>query len=133
MASPIAAGLLQRTIIQSGDCQSLLNQDIGTPLPYNSIIDSGEGAGERLANDLGVANDSRLLRNLRNIPAEKILETWSKDPKVSLDAVVDGWVIPEQPAKIFAEGKQLHIPFLVGSAADEATIFVGHKASRTVE
>jgi carboxylesterase type B len=107
MASPMAAGLFQRAIMQSGDCQSILNQDIRTRLPYNSIVGSGEGAGERLANDLGVANDPRLLRDLRNIPAEKILETWRKDPQVSLDAVVDGWVIPEQPAKIFAKGKHL--------------------------
>jgi para-nitrobenzyl esterase len=133
MASPMAAGLFQRAILQSGDCQSILNQDIRAPLPYNSIVGSGESVGERLANELGVANDPRLLRNLRSISADKILEAWSKDPQVSLDAVVDGWVIPEQPAKIFAEGKQLHIPVLVGSTADEATIFVGHNGPKTVE
>src|SRR5262249_57573254 len=68
MASPMAAGLFQRAIMQSGDCQSILNQDIRTPLPYNSIIDSGEGAGERLANDLGGANEPRLFRTLPPLP-----------------------------------------------------------------
>jgi para-nitrobenzyl esterase len=132
MASPMAAGLFQGAIMQSGDCQSVLNQSIRAALPYNLIVGSGEGAGARLANDLGVANDLRLLRNLRDIPANKILEAWGKDPQLSLDAVVDGWVIPEQPAKIFAEGRQLHIPVLVGSTADEATIFAGRNSPKTV-
>jgi len=133
MASPLAAGLFQRAIMQSGDCQSVLNQDIRTPLRRNFIDGSGEGAGEHLVNNLGVANDPRLLQKLRSIPADKVLEAWKKDPQVSLHAVVDGWVIPEQPAKIFAEGKQLRIPVLVGSTADEATIFVGHNGPKTVE
>jgi para-nitrobenzyl esterase len=37
-----------------------------------------------------------------------------------------------QPAKIFAEGKQLKIPVLVGSNADEATVF-GLVAPKTVD
>jgi para-nitrobenzyl esterase len=41
-------------------------------------------------------------------------------------------VVPEQPAKIFAEGKQLKIPVLVGSNADEATVF-GLVAPKTVD
>ena len=126
MASPMAAGLFQRAILESGDCQGILNQDLHTALPYNSIIGSGEGAGERLVGDLGIAGDSDLLRKLRGLPAETILDAWTKDPQVSLDAVVDGWLIPEQPARTFAEGKQLRVPVLVGSTSDEATIFTGH-------
>jgi len=133
MASPLAKGLFQGAIMQSGDCQGILNRDIRAPLAYNSITGSGEGAGERLANDLGIANEPRLLQKLRDIPADKILEVWGGDSQLSLDAVVDGWVIPEQPAKIFAEGKQLRIPVLVGSTTDEATIFVGHSGPKTVE
>lgn len=44
---------------------------------------------------------------------------------------MDGWVIPEQPAKIFGEGKQLRVPVLVGSNANEATVF-GHGGPETV-
>ena len=76
-----------------------------------------------MANDLGIANGPDTLEKLRSVSAEKILETWSKDRQLGFDAIVDGWVIPEQPAKIFAEGKQIHIPVLVGSNADEATVF----------
>jgi para-nitrobenzyl esterase len=132
MASPMAAGLFQQAIMESGDGQSVLNKDIRVPLPYNSISGTGEDAGERLANDLGIANGPGTLQKLRHVSAEKILETWSKDRRLRFDAIVDGWVIPEQPAKIFAEAKQIHVPVLVGSNADEATVF-GHNDLKTVD
>jgi para-nitrobenzyl esterase len=132
MSSPMATGLFQRAILESGDGQSVLNKDIRVPLPYSSITGTGEAAGERLANDLGIADDPDTLQKLRSISAEKILEAWSKDWQLTFDAVVDGWVIPEQPAKIFAEGKQVHIPVLVGSNADEATVF-GHSDLKTID
>ncbi len=132
MASPMSAGLFQRAIMESGDCQSVLNEDIRTPLPYNLISGTGEGAGERLAGDLGVANSPDALRKLRSIPATEILKSWSQDRQVHFDAIVDGWVLPEQPAKIYAEGKELRIPVLVGSNADEATVF-GHNDLKTVD
>jgi para-nitrobenzyl esterase len=132
MASPMSAGLFQRAIMESGDCHSVLNEDIRTPLPYNLIAGTGEGDGERLAGDLGVVNGPDALRKLRGIPATEILKSWSQDRQVHFDAIVDGWVLPEQPAKIYAEGKELWIPVLVGSNADEATVF-GHNDLKTVD
>ena len=132
MASPMAAGLFERAIMESGDCQGTLNEDARTPIPYNSISGSGEQAGERLANDLGVADGPGALEKLRNIPADEILKTWSQDRKVHFDALVDGWVVPEQPARIFADGKQARVNVLVGSNADEATVF-GHGGPKTVD
>src|SRR4029434_273471 len=115
MASPLADGLFQRAIVQSGDCQGILNQDLHNPISYNSIVGSGEGVGERLASDLGFANDPEVVRKMRALPVEAILDALTSDPEIGLDAVVDGWVLPEQPAKVFAEGRQLAIPVLVGS------------------
>jgi para-nitrobenzyl esterase len=125
MASPLAKGLFQGAIMESGDCQSVLNEDIRTQLPYNSITTTGEASGERLASDLGIAGGSDALRKLRALTPDELLNAWKKDHQVSFDAIVDGWVVPEQPAKTFAEGRQMHIPVLVGSNADEATVF-GH-------
>jgi len=132
MASPLAAGSFQRAIMESGECQGTFNEDIRTPIPYNSISGTAEGIGERLAKDLGVANAPDILRKLRSISADEILQAWSQDRQIHFDAIVDGWVVPEQPAKIFAEGKQMHIPVLVGSNADEATVF-GHEGPKTVD
>lgn len=131
MSSPLAAGLFQRAILESGECQSTFNEDIRTPIPYNLISGTGEANGERLARDLG-ASGPGVLRKLRSIPADEILRAWSNDREIHFDAVVDGWVVPEQPAKTFAQGKQVHIPVLVGSNADEATVF-GHNDIKTVD
>ncbi len=132
MSSPLAAGTFQRAIMESGECQSTLNEDIRTPIPYNTISGTGEGVGERLAKDLGVADGQGTAQKLRSISPDKILKAWSEDKQVHFDAIVDGWVVPEQPAKIFAEGKQMHIPVLIGSNANEATVF-GHGGPKTVD
>jgi para-nitrobenzyl esterase len=132
MASPMSEGLFQGAIMESGDCQSDLNQDIRTSLPYNSISGTGESMGERLANDLGIADGPDALRNLRNVSTEQILDAWSKDRELNFGAIVDGWIVPEQPAKIFEEGKQARVCVLVGSNADEATVF-GHNDLKTID
>jgi para-nitrobenzyl esterase len=132
MASPLAAGLFQGAIMESGDCQSAYNEDIRRPIPYNGISTTGEQSGELLAADLGAANDACGLEKLRRIPADEILKAWKQDGRISFDAIVDGWVIPEQPAKIFTEGRQMLIPVLAGSNADEATVF-GHGGPKTID
>jgi len=132
MSSPMAAGLFQRAIMESGDCQSVYNEDIRTPIPYNLISGTGEESGELLAEDLGAGNGANGLQKLRRIPADEILKAWSQDHRVHFDAIVDGWVIPRQPADIFADGKQMHIPVLAGSNADEATVF-GHGGPKTID
>ena len=123
MASPLATDLFRGAILQSGECQSGLNEDIRQPIHYNGIEDTGEAAGERLASDLGVSNGPDAAQKLRLIPVDVILKAWSHDPRVHFEAIVDGWVVPEQPAKLFAERKQAPVPILIGSNADEATVF----------
>jgi para-nitrobenzyl esterase len=123
MASPLARGLFQKAILESGDCQSTLNKDIRTPISVKGISGTGEEAGGRLAADLGVTNSPDILKKLRSVSVDMILKAMSSDRDLQFDAIVDGWVVPEQPAKIFAEGRQARIPVLVGSNADEATVF----------
>ena len=132
MASPLSQGLFQRAILESGECQDTLNEDIRTPIKYNFIDTTGEASGERLARDLGVSNALDALRSLRQVPADEILRAWKNDPGLHFDAIVDGWIVPKQPNQIFAEEKQLHIPILVGSNADEATVF-GHNDLKTAD
>lgn len=131
MASPLARALFQRAILQSGDCQGVLNEEIRKPLAYNSISTTGERAGELLARDLDVSGGPDLLHRLRAISADEILKAWGRDRQLHFDAIVDGWVIPEQPAKVFAEGGQMKIPVLIGSNATEASVF-GHGGPKTL-
>jgi para-nitrobenzyl esterase len=132
MASPLAAGLFERAIMESGDCQSTFNKDIRKPIPYNSISGSGEQSGEQLANQLGVADGPKALQELRSIPPDEILKSWSHHREIHFDAIVDGWVVPEQPSRIYAEGKQAKVEVLIGSNADEATVF-GHNDVQTID
>lgn len=131
MASQLSQGVFQGAILESGECQDTLNEDIRTTIHHNFIDTTGEASGERLAKDLGVSSGSRALQRLRQTSADEILKAWKDDPGLHFDAIVDGWVIPAQPAQIFAQGKQMRVPILVGSNADEATVF-GHNDLKTV-
>lgn len=128
MASPLAQMLFQRAILESGECQGTLNEDIRKPISYNQISGTGEGNGKRLVRDLELQASPELPAKMRAVSADQILKAWKEDRGLHFDAIVDGWVIPEQPAKIFAAGKEMHIPVMVGSNADEATVF-GHQVS----
>lgn len=132
MASPLSQGLFQGAILESGECQDTPNEDIRRPIHYNLIDTTGEASGERLTSDLGVSSGPGVLQRLRQTPASEILKAWEDDPGLHFDAIVDGWVIPKQPAQIFAEGKEIRIPILVGSNADEATVF-GDNNLKTVD
>jgi para-nitrobenzyl esterase len=123
MTSPQALGLFQRAILESGDCEAVLNEDRVRAIHYNQIAGPAEVAGASLAKDLHVANGPNTAAHLRAISAAEILKTWSEDRTIRFSAIVDGWVIPAQPAKAFAEGTEMAIPVLVGSNADEATVF----------
>ena len=46
-----------------------------------------------------------------------------KSPITYAFGVVDGYVVPEHPASIFAQGKQNDVPLLVGWNADEGSLF----------
>jgi para-nitrobenzyl esterase len=131
MASPSAAGLFQGAILQSGECQSTLIDDIRTPIHYNGVSGTGEATGERLATDLGITDGPNTLQKLRAVSADQILNAWSKD-QVEFDGIVDGWVVPEQPEKIFAEGRQIHVPVIVGSNSDESTV-LGADGIKTID
>ncbi len=133
MTSPLAAGYFQRAILESGDCQGTLTTALAKSIPYNFIHGSGEQQGTALSRHFGIASGADELAKLRAIPAGEILQAWIVDPDVIVSAVVDGWVIPEQPAVVFAQGKQAAVPILVGSNADEGTRFVGRDSPSTIE
>jgi para-nitrobenzyl esterase len=67
-ASPLSQGLFHRAILESGECQDTLNEDISKPIKYNFIDTTGEHSGERLAKDFGISSGPDLLQKLRSIP-----------------------------------------------------------------
>lgn len=113
MASPVAAGLFQRAIMQSGVCVDSV---------YPRLKDA-EKNGKLLAKDLGVRGGPLSLNRLRSISAERILKIAARDPRIDLEPNIDGWFFKEQPASAFAQGRQAKISVIVGSNADEVSIF----------
>ncbi len=113
LASPLADGLFQGAILQSGVCADGLAP----------TLDHQEADGERIVADLGVAVDSQVLMHLRAIPVDELLHRASEEKEVDFNPVLDRWVFREQPAIAFEEGRQAKIPVVVGSNADEVSIF----------
>lgn len=113
MTSPLAKGLFEGAILESGTC-------VDSVFPN---LHEEEGSGERLAKDLGVSAGPQALKQLRSIPADRMLQTAARDGDVDLEPNIDGWVLPEQPAVVFAQARQARIPVMVGTNEDEVSIF----------
>jgi para-nitrobenzyl esterase len=104
MTSPLAQGLFQRAIVQSGYMVSnmeLQRPSLGQP--------SAEAVGTYVANKLGAAN----IAALRAIDAHTLL-TRSYAAGFDPTATIDGWVLPQQIVDAFDKGDQAHVPVIVG-------------------
>jgi para-nitrobenzyl esterase len=122
VATPLAGGLFQRAIGESGGCF--------TPMQYLSEERNGfapaEKHGEKLAEILGCGEADDPLATMREKTAEEILAAAAKDPaQVRTRAIVDGWVFPEEIFDIYAAGRQNRVSVIVGSNADEGTSLAG--------
>jgi para-nitrobenzyl esterase len=113
MTSPLAAGLFRGAILQSGVC-------VDSVYPR---MQQAESNSLRLAKDLEIGDGPGALARMRTIPADRVLQAAEADNDLDLEPVVDGYVLPEQPATAFAQGKQAQVAVLVGSNQDEITIF----------
>lgn len=113
MASPLARGLFEGVILESGTCVDSVYPD----------LKAEEASDGHLLGDLGVTPGPDALQKLRAIPAERILETAAKDGNLDLGPTIDGWMLPEEPGITFARGRQMPVDVMVGTNEDEVTIF----------
>lgn len=125
MASPLAKGLFQRAIGESG----------GSFGPMKSL-DDAEKEGARLgrlltpdsapqksnsASQSGAATapaNPDVLKELRAMSPQNLLKAGETE---TVRPIVDGYVLPQDIAAIFAQGKQNDVPLLVGYNANEGT------------
>jgi para-nitrobenzyl esterase len=105
MASPLAEGLFQRAIGESG----------GSFAPMKSLAEA-ERTGVGLAGSMGVTQD--VLKTLRGKTAEELLKASDDKPT---RAIVDGYVLSQDVYTIFSQGKQNDVALLVGNNSDEGT------------
>jgi para-nitrobenzyl esterase len=123
LASPLAHGMFQGAILESGVCMDSLYSDFRQPQGYYRNHGPGENLGMRVSEAFGVPDTASGLASLRSIPVERLL-AWAHDAEgANFGVIVDGWSVPQQPALTFARGSQARVPVLVGSNADETTVF----------
>jgi para-nitrobenzyl esterase len=103
--SPLARGLFQRAIAQSGAW------DRRASVPERA---EAEALGAAFATQLGAAT----VEELRAVPAARLLERYS-EAGVRLRPIVDGWVVPDQLPALLARGEHADVPLLTGLTADE--------------
>jgi para-nitrobenzyl esterase len=117
VASPLAKGLFRRAIGESG----ALLIGIRTLLPIQArTLSEAEHAGVAFAQGIG----ARTAKDLRARSADEILKASGANPlEMSFGATIDGWVLPDSPERVFARGMQNDVATLIGSNADEGTLF----------
>lgn len=105
MASPKATGLFQKAIGESGG--------FGTG---ERMLD--RSAAEAAGSALGAKLNAASIAELRNVGGDVIVATAN-----TARPTVDGAFLPRQPDEVFKSGAQMVIPVLVGSNANEATVY----------
>lgn len=116
IASPLARGLFQKAIGQSGGCfkgerpyLAHMTDEIGTERSAHEV-------GITVAEALGVNGEGpEAAAALRALAPQAVLaET------LGSGAIIDGWVLPEAPRTLFAAGKHNDVPVIVGAMANES-------------
>jgi para-nitrobenzyl esterase len=119
MISPLAKGLYQRAIAESGADMGPIRTDKGM-----GVLGEAEQGGIAFAKSFGVGS----IAELRNLPADKITASeFPGLPKVygtnQALPIVDGYVIPDDPYTLYARGRQAPVPLLLGYNEGEGEFF----------
>jgi para-nitrobenzyl esterase len=116
MASPVAQGLFSRGEGESGGALGNLAGSFRT-------LEDSEQVDEAFAQKvLG----KTALADLRAVPADELLKAAGNrmGPARAFWPNVDGYFLPQNPAAIYAAGKQAHVPLLAGWNKDEVAFAV---------
>jgi para-nitrobenzyl esterase len=116
MASPLAKGLFERAIGESGAAFS------SSGLAFDPLAVREEKDSKLTSSTFGV----QTIAELRALPAQKLLDAFGKPgPNAfAFGPDVDGYFLPEAVPAIFAAGKQNDVPLLAGWNHDEGSFEV---------
>src|SRR6202451_1142050 len=122
MASPLAKGLFQKAIGESGG--AFFSGD----LSFEPRSAREEKDAQLVRSKLGVST----LSELRAIPAQKLLDAFAppQSPGFDFEPDVDGYFLPEPLPAIFAAGHQNDVPLLAGWNRDEGSFAVSNPAQK---
>jgi para-nitrobenzyl esterase len=119
---PQADGLFQKAISESAAW--MFN-------PISHLTESWYGRvpmtkfGEKLGADLPTMRAKAPAELLKTLPPPFSRNNDAAERGEGYMPVVDGWVIPDDPQRLFASGKFHHVPLIAGTNADEGTLLGG--------
>lgn len=118
--APEARGLFEKAIGESGAF-------FGSVLPMSPVAER-EKHDQAWIDSLGVKN----LAELRNLPAEKIIEAVQGKSIIGFGPVIDGSFLPESVADAYAAGREARVPMIIGWNHDEraGTVSQGMTAAK---
>lgn len=126
MSTPLASGLFDRAILQSGASTYHLGQLDGGGLGWPS----GHETGVQVADALGLTDPTA--EELRALPADAIQAVITNDMSEGFHHVRDGVVFPKNVGLAFLSGEIEAVPILAGFNADEGTLFFPDDPQPTV-
>ncbi len=116
IATPLTKGLFLRVIAQSG------------PVSNQTLLADAEKRNVEWAAKQDISGDQALAK-LRAIPDKELMGKLGQGGGMgmpgmggggpALSIIVDGWVLPEQPTKIYAEGRQQKVALMIGNNSQE--------------
>jgi para-nitrobenzyl esterase len=109
IASPGSRKLFQRGISESGGCTT-----------RQRTAAEGAATAEALATAVGCAGAGDELACLRQVSPSTLLASMGSLP---FGPLVDGGFLPDQPRTLFDDGRYARVPYVLGTNADEGTIF----------
>jgi para-nitrobenzyl esterase len=122
MLMPQAEGLFQQAISESAAWMFR---------PISQLTESWYGRvpmtqfGEKLGSDLAVLRSKNTAEIMRTLPPPMSRDDTAADRGEAYMPVVDGWAIPDDPAKLFSAGTFHHVALIAGTNADEGTLLGG--------
>jgi carboxylesterase type B len=142
LASPLSEGLFHRAISES----AWITPSIFRPLRSTEKATGAEAIGERVARLLLDGDVEDPPAELRSMPAEALRDALlasrgvlytdgpNEPPRSTpFPVAVDGFVLPDDPVKVFRAGTQLDVPLIVGFNADEGALYVITQGFRSLE
>jgi para-nitrobenzyl esterase len=131
LASPRAAGLFHRAIMESGGCPGY--GTYARPEKSDANTEGSEEQGVRYAMAIGCGNDGSTLACMRAKSPTDVLAALSAIVGVLSQGeryglTVEGDALPDTPEARTASGASNQVPTVLGTNADEGTVFVASLA-----
>ena len=109
LATPSAKGLFDKAIVESG----------GGWQPAPTLAQE-EAKGVALASGAGLPGAEASVAQLRALPVDKLIV--SGGGAGTIGPVADGRLLKESPSKVFAAGREIDVPLVIGSNDFEASL-----------